>query len=183
MSISMVVGVRALLLAVLLLISSCTLELKFQKVAVLLLSLTRARLLGSLPDKMRVGSNAAFAKLLGQPIPDTWRSGQHYHNVDIINFSAGEAVVVSRSNGTKNFGVVDKLNAVSSADNSAPILNSSLPTPNIVRMYLHRMVLLTSRFLTETGRTGPNIIAMLQLRCNSRLHCSYSPLHPPCCLT
>lgn len=132
---------------------------------------------------MRVGSNAAFAKLLGQPIPDTWRSGQHYHNVDINNFSSGEAVVVSRSNGTKNFGVVDQLNSVSSADNSALILNLSVPTPNIVRVYLHRMVLLTSRFLTETGRTGPNIIAMLQLRCNSRVHCSYSPLHPPCCLT
>ena len=56
-------------------------------------------------------SNAAFAKQIGQPIPDTWRSGMHYHSVDMNTFIPGETVVVTRSNGTKTFGVVEKYNA------------------------------------------------------------------------
>jgi hypothetical protein len=51
-----------------------------------------------------------FAKSIGQPIPDTWRSGVHFHNVEVNTFSPGEVVVVSRSNGTKNFGIVEKCN-------------------------------------------------------------------------
>lgn len=57
------------------------------------------------------GSNYQFIKLIGQSIPDTWRSGVHFHNVEVNTFSPGEAVVVTRSNGTKTFGVVEKCNA------------------------------------------------------------------------
>ena len=57
-------------------------------------------------------SNAAFVKMIGQPIPDTWRSGVHFHAVDVNVFSPGEVVVVSRSNGTKTFGVVEKTTSV-----------------------------------------------------------------------
>jgi hypothetical protein len=56
-------------------------------------------------------SNAAFAKMIGQQIPDTWRGGVHYHNVEENRFSPNEVVVVTRSNGTKTFGIVEKCNA------------------------------------------------------------------------
>ena len=59
--------------------------------------------------RRRVASNAAFREKLGQPIPDTWRSGVHFHNVDVNVFSPGEMVVVSRSNGAKTYGMVEKM--------------------------------------------------------------------------
>lgn len=62
--------------------------------------------------RRRAASNAAFVKMIGQPIPDTWRSGVHFHAVDVNVFSPGEVVVVSRSNGTKTFGVVEKTTSV-----------------------------------------------------------------------
>jgi hypothetical protein len=53
-----------------------------------------------------------LAKSIGQAIPDTWRSGMHFHSSDSNVFSPGEVVVVFRSNGTKTFGIVDKQNGV-----------------------------------------------------------------------
>jgi len=44
--------------------------------------------------------------MMGQTIPKTWRSGVHYVHSKSSSFSTGEAVVVTRSNGSKNFGVV-----------------------------------------------------------------------------
>ena len=49
--------------------------------------------------------------MIGQQIPDTWRGGVHYHLVEENQFSPNEVVVVTRSNGTKTFGIVDKCNA------------------------------------------------------------------------
>ena len=57
---------------------------------------------------MIVGSNSAFAKMIGQKIPDHWRRGVDFHHDDSNVFSPGEAVVVSRSNGTETMGVVTK---------------------------------------------------------------------------
>ena len=49
--------------------------------------------------------------MIGKPIPDSWRSGMHYHMVDMNTFVEGESVVVSRSNGTQTFGIVEAYNA------------------------------------------------------------------------
>jgi len=58
---------------------------------------------------MCVGSNTEFVKRIGQTIPDTWRSGVHYIAADSNFFSPGEAVIVTRSNGDKTFGTIDKV--------------------------------------------------------------------------
>jgi len=50
--------------------------------------------------------------MMGQTIPDTWRSGANFVYTKNSTFGTGEAVVVTRSSGIKTFGVVQGYNSV-----------------------------------------------------------------------
>jgi len=77
---------------------------------------------GSPPmNPMTTGANfkalaTKFGKKIGQTIPDTWRKGVHYTLAESNSFAVGEVVVVTRSNGTKTFGIVEKANADRTSD-------------------------------------------------------------------
>ena len=53
--------------------------------------------------------NAEFACMIGQEIPVHWRCGEHFCQSHSNEFSVGEVVVAFRSNGTRTFGVILKV--------------------------------------------------------------------------
>uniref|UniRef100_A0A6U6CL65 Clp R domain-containing protein n=1 Tax=Guillardia theta TaxID=55529 RepID=A0A6U6CL65_GUITH len=54
--------------------------------------------------------------MVGQNIPDIWRQGVHFNLNDNNLFSVNEVVVVSRSNGAKTFGIVERVHNDGSVD-------------------------------------------------------------------
>lgn len=57
-----------------------------------------------------------LTKPVPQPIPDTWRKSVHYILSETNTFHVGEVCVVSRSNGSKTFGLVEKVHINNTMD-------------------------------------------------------------------